>query len=318
MMSSKILEDYNVLITGINGFLGKQFLTHFLENQVGVCAVLFDKHPEIIPEDIKNNKNFSSITIKNDGSFVPDDHKFNLSKKKNVMIHLAGCADIGFCNANPAAAFKGIVGLTYTVLEFCHQNSIEKIIYPSTGLLYGDNFVEPAIETNKMYVTSIYTANKQTAEELVKNFGTLYNMSTIVLRLSNIYSQYSKVNTVIGRIVGQLNSEEKIELFSLTPVRDFIHVDDIIAGVIKLTELTDAAQHMVINMATQQGVTIEKLAQLACEVRNLPYDLIKSVEGQDYIYSYVVLDNSKLIKLTGWKPEITLIDGLRSFLSLTK
>lgn len=134
-------------------------------------------------------------------------------------------------------------------------------------------------------------------------------LSCTIIRLGNIYGPESPENTVVGRILRQIQEKQEVQVHSLSPVRDFIHVDDVVTGIIRLLRLTDGSGCRVVNLSTGIGTSIAELVRTALIVAGrAPQNPVPHLEPTEDV---LVLSNERLEALTGWKPTRTLMEGLR-------
>ena len=229
---------------------------------------------------------------------------------KTAVFHMAGLAHVGECEKDPVKAFESNVSLTFHVLEFCRQNKIMKFIFPSTGLVYGNHQKKPVIEETPPSPQNIYTGTKLSAEVLIRSYSKSYGLSCIIARLGNIYGPGSHSDTVVSTIINQVKYDEKILVHDLTPVRDFIFIDDVIEGLVRLLVSIKSPECYIVNLSTGTGTSILNLAKMASQRASVPIKEAQVHGDSRPSNSILILNNSLLSKITGWKPRYTLHEGL--------
>ncbi len=231
-------------------------------------------------------------------------------RKKSVLFHMAGLANVRECEKNSPLAFNSNVLLTYQALEFCRRQKIKKFIFPSTGLVYGDLHKRLATENDQVIPKSLYIATKVSAEALIQGYAHSFGISCKIARLGNVYGPGGNVDTLVGTLINQVLTHKKIIVRDLTPVRDFIYLDDVIEGFLHLSISKEDTDFILVNLSTGTGTSVKKLIDTLYQVASISSDKIQSQNASINSISSLVLDNSLLIKLTGWKPKYDLAEGL--------
>lgn len=308
------LNEYRILVTGACGFLGRQLVQTLIKNGAFVVAIDRDPIPKYFAESLEN-ESFQFIS----GDFLKKSNEvlsqlMSERRKKTAVVHMAGIADVTECEKNPDKAFESNVFLTFQVLEFCRRYKIRKFIFPSTGLVYGNHLEKRAVEGDPTSSSNIYAASKLSAETLIQGYAKSFGLCCIIVRLSNVYGPEMSADTVVGTILKLIKNSDKIIVRDLSPVRDFIYIDDVVEGLIRLLVSVDDCGCYIINLSTGVGSTIQELAETACRAASIPINRIQSYESHNLSKSQLVLDNALLVRQTGWKPKYTLFEGLSSIL----
>ncbi len=305
------LSEHSMLVTGACGFLGSRLIQALLKKEALVVGVDFSKKTPECFHKFTKNKSFRFIH----GSFEKKSEEVSSILKaekrgKTAVFHMAGLAHAGECEKDPVKAFESNVLLTFQVLEFCRQNKIEKFIFPSTGLVYGDHLKRKAVEKDFLSPQNIYTATKLSAEVLIRSYSKSYGFSCIIARLGNIYGPGSHSDTVVSTIINKVRHAGKIIVHDLTPVRDFIYIDDVIEGFVRLLVSIESPECYIVNLSTGAGTSILNLAKVASQIASVPINEVQANSDSEPSNSTLILNNSLLSKITGWKPRYTLSEGL--------
>ncbi len=223
---------------------------------------------------------------------------------------MAGIAQAGECEKNPEKAFESHVLLTLRVLEFCRQNKIGKFVYPSSGLVYGDYRRRPVTEETSPSSQNIYTASKLSAEALIMGYSKSYEIPCIIVRLGNVYGPGGHEDTVVSTIINQIRAGQRIVVRDLTPIRDFIYINDAIEGLIRLLISSDKQECPIVNLSTGIGTSVFNLVKTASRLSPIFFGDVQTNSDSDLPNSTLILDNTLLKKLTGWEPRYSLSEGL--------
>jgi nucleoside-diphosphate-sugar epimerase len=241
-----------------------------------------------------------------------------------AFFHLAGLADARACRDDPALARRLNVDLVAEALAAVSAVPCA-FVFPSTGIVYGDGLLRPAREDDPLLPGAEYARGKIEAEGLVRARGASAPLRCAIARLSNLYGPGGGENTVLGRILAQVRAGGPIQVWDEGPVRDFLFVADAAEGLLRLglaactherPEGAEGAEGgkgaLTANLSTGQGTSVGALIDLCAELFHTPRLPQEREPGPDARPSSLVLDNSRLVALTGWRPRTSLSTGLTS------
>ncbi len=296
------LSDAAVLVTGAAGFIGQTLVRKLLGAGAYVVA---------------NDLSFSATEAKR-GALEPISGEFEkvcgqvaaavdrAARGWRGVVHLAGMSHAGECERSPQAAFAANVSLAATVLEFSQRNRISRFVLPSTGLVYGDRLKEPARESFPPNPANCYAATKLTAEWVARSFaGDSFCVG--VARLGNVYGPGGHPDSVAAEVVRQAAVGGEVAVRDGSPVRDFTYVEDAAEGLLRLLCVVDAGE-VTVNLSTGKGTSVAGLVETACRIAGSGARPGPTVAGDET--SRLVMANDRLDALTGWRPSISLEDGL--------
>ena len=315
-MTSKAesLKSYQIFISGVSGVLGRRITPVLVSLGAHIMGVDIRQPPGLFnrfsPEQVKFVKGefpecIESLPLKAMG------RRFS----KRVLIHLAGMANARDCTLDPKRAYRLNVEMVERSLKFCEKNYINKFIFPSTAYIYGAELKRPAKETDLCFPGEVYSRTKMAAEQLIQKFAGRRGLTCIIARLSNVYGSESSKDTVLGSVLHQIRGGKQIVLQDLGPIRDFIHIDDVVAGLVKLVRTDVKSGCELVNLSTGVGTSIKQLCKYACDVVGWDESRVQEKGTNKLGASFLVLENHKLKELTGWTPQISLKDGLVDMLT---
>lgn len=179
------------------------------------------------------------------------------------------------------------------------------VIYMSSAVVYGDQWITPRKISDSAEVVDNYTRIKLTSEQAVlKHGGT-------VARLSNLYGPGMAEGNVLSHILRQLDSDSAITMHSLEPIRDFLWVDDAAQAVRAIVKNKSTG---IYNIGSGRGTSIRKLVQLAQMAAGSSQDVIALQTAERP--SHLVLDIAATEKSIGWTPQTCLEDGVRKLINM--
>ena len=304
------------LITGCQGFIGKNLAQHLKKQGhyvVGIDKKLKVGDPVFVDEFIGHDME-SRITIDNDFERV-----YHLSadvpNSKQV-----GSAQLTTGRSNPIQ--------TIQAMDFAAQNN-SHFIYAVSAMIYNtdyqghngpdlneDEHIWPAQPAGNIYgMEKLY--NMQLAQEYAKS----YHMRISLPIFHAMYGPHcdifynSKVVAATCLKILQANDPGEIEIWGDgSQIRSFCYIDDLMIGLDKLIE-NDI--EIPINMGSDEAITMTQLA-----------DMLIDISGKKIKKKYLPAgpagcmrrnsDNTKIMKLTGWKPNYPLEQGLKNTFEYVK
>ena len=189
----------NICLTGSNGFIGSH-LTKILSSNNEIILTPFEGNL-LIKEDIE--------------SF------FDANIKIDQIIHLAGSFIGDFdelLNSN--------VLTTQNLLDVAEKNKVNKIIYASTGAVYGEPIMQESVEDDPLKPNTLYGLSKMYAEDCIKYYANNFNIEFVILRFPNVYGENNKKG-VIYNFLDDIKTKQEITIYGTgTQSRNFLHVID--------------------------------------------------------------------------------------------
>lgn len=265
----------NIAVTGDQGFLGK-FVVEELKKQ-RINLTLFDKskHNLLKPKTLKD--------------FV---------SKKDIIIHLAA-VNRGTDEEIMSINVLGTKGLLNAMVKY---ESDAKLVFASTFQVYVKD--------------GIYSESKKQAEGFVNSFAKEHGIKAIIFRISNIYGPGCKpyYNSVIATFVHRIKRGEPLVVNGDgSQKRDYVYVSDVAKAIIQAisyvpetVEYFDICSGKQIMLSTIVGY-LKKLSK-----KNIEVVYNKEIKSYDF---GTKKNYKKAAKVLGWRPTITLKEGLRETLN---
>ena len=238
----------------------------------------------------------------------------------STVFHLAGLVNAGQSQNDLTRYFEVNCLGTAHMLSACANAGVGHVVLTSTCHVYGRPRLLPVNEDHPCEPDSVYAASKLAAELAVRAFSARFGIICTIARLANVYGAPFGAETVIGKALRQAISGGPLELDDLTPVRDFIYLDDVTEALVRLAKLhRSSVQTRIVNVSTGRGCSIrEMLEQLAmiAEEENIGLPIISEKADNTLLRTSrtLVFDNTRLEEITGWRPSTKLVDGLRNSL----
>lgn len=281
-----------IFITGGAGFIG----TH-------LCKKLSALHKVTVYDNFSNSNQkdfFTSPNVKLVVGDILDDSKLsNSMKNHDIVIHLAAKTDVVDSIDNPDDTFQTNVDGTQNVLDSCVSNDITKFIATSSAAVYksSDGIVSESSDT---VPSSPYGQSKLDMEKIIIPSGINYS----ILRLFNVYGSKS-TGGVIVNFAKNISKNKPLVIFGDgKAVRDFVHVDDVVDGIV----LCINSKSGIYNIASGVATSVIQLANLFTHSTENKITFKSARTGE---ITYSVADITKSQKELGFFPKISLNDGLK-------
>jgi|TARA_B100001971_G_scaffold177872_1_gene172519 NAD dependent epimerase/dehydratase len=307
------LSGKKILITGADGFIGSHLVETLLENDCHVKAfVFYNSFNSWGWLDTLSKGTLKSIEVVT-GDIRDSNGIRNEVKGVDIIFHLAALIAIPFSYHSPDSYIDTNIKGTLNVLQASRDYNSERVIITSTSEVYGTAQYVPIDEKHPLQGQSPYSASKIGADKIAESFCRSFEMPVVIARPFNTYGPRQSARAVIPTIVTQLlNNKKNIQLGSLSPTRDLNYVSDICNGFIALAGCDEAVGREV-NIGSGQEITINDLANLIIDIMEVDARVISDdhrVRPENSEVERLVCDSSLLRQLTGWKPEMTIKEGL--------
>jgi len=300
-----------ILITGATGFIGSHLTELCVEK--GFKVVAFDRYnPNNNLGHLENSK------FKNDINFIFGDIRdydsvYKISKKADVIFHLAALIGIPYSYFSPLAYLKTNLEGTYNILESAKNLNIEQVLITSTSETYGTAKTVPINEKHRLYAQSPYSASKISADQLALSYWNSFNLPVKIVRPFNTYGPRQSTRAVIPSIIIQaLNAKNEIKLGNIKPTRDFTFVSDTCRAYFEILKVKKFFGN-VINVGSNNEFEIKEIANSIIKKINPELKITlekKRKRPRSSEVDRLVCDNKLLLKNTKWKPKINFSKGL--------
>lgn len=233
----------------------------------------------------------------------------------DTLIHLASNADISRAIEWPEVDFTEGVYLTFCALEAARLAGIKRIIYPSGSGVYGD-CGERYCEENQgqLMPISLYGASKLSGEAYISGYCAMFAMSACIFRFANVVGP-NQTHGVAWDFIQRLKadpSQLKI-LGDGKQSKSYIYVDDVVDAMFYINQcLEDGCE--VMNVATEDGMTVNEIAEIVIEEMGLKGKTHVSYSGGDRGWKGdvpIVRLSTKKINAWGWRPRWNSTQAVR-------
>lgn len=286
-------------ITGAEGFIGYKLYQTLIHNGAKVRYCSISKKP-LFPNHDKWN--------------ITDEYPYKI-EDYDFVFHLAALTDLKRCNEDKELAHKINREGTKNVALFA-QKANAKLVYISTLGVYGNYQYLPIDENHPANPLEEYTKSKLEGEKVIEYQAGIKDFNYVIARLFSVYGSGENENRIMTKIINQAIAGNEITLYSSPAVtRDYIYIDDIISGIIKIAEYGTSN---IYNIGTGQENSLSEIVKLIGKILNKKL-IIKVIENKNYqTLDRSCADITKIVNETKWRPKYILENGLNEMIKNLK
>ena len=304
----------SVLVTGADGFIGSHLTEALVQEGALVRALCFyNSHGSLGWLDTVEPDTRGALDVRlgdvRDARFVEE-----CCQGVEVVFHLAALISIPYSYQAPESFVDTNVRGTLNVLEAVRRAGCSRLVHTSTSEVYGTPETIPIRESHPLRAQSPYSATKIAADKLCEAFRCTYDLPVVILRPFNTFGPRQSARAVIPTILLQLlRHAPEVRLGSLEPRRDLTFVSDTVAGFLAAAT-AQGIEGETIHLGTGRAESVRDIVAAAQRVCHQEARVVLCPERLRPPRSEVMVlqsDPSRATSLLGWKPTVSLEDGLR-------
>jgi UDP-glucose 4-epimerase len=297
------------LVTGGAGFLGSALANRLVQagHTVRVLDDLSAGDPARLDPQV--------ALTRGDVSDVP--RLWTLLQGVDCVYHLAARVSVPESILYPRDYNTVNVGGTVAVMEAMRDAGVKRVVFTSSGAVYGEQEQQPVREDFAPNPGSPYAASKVSAEHYVRTIGALWRIETVILRVFNAYGPGQAVPPAHAPVIPQflkqvLGGGSLIVFGDGCQSRDFVFVDDVVDGLVAAATARNVDRE-IINIGSGADVSINALVDRLGRITGRTVNLIHS-GAQTGGVSRLCADISRAQRLLNFAPRLNLDAGLRLML----
>jgi len=308
---STLMANFNVLVTGAEGFIGSHLTEMLAAEGQNVTALVqynsFNSWGWLEAIDRLPSINVVSGDIR-DGHFCLD-----LVKGIDVIFNLAALIAIPYSYRAPDSYVDTNIKGTMNLCQAALRHGSKKFVQASTSEVYGTAKYVPIDENHPLCGQSPYSASKIGADAMALSFHYAYELPVVIARPFNTYGPRQSARAVIPTIISQLLSgKDCIELGDLSTTRDFTYVEDTCRGLLAIAAM-EGGFGEAFHIGSNHEISIGELLELIADVLGTKASARRDESRLRPVNSEVrrlVCDNRKLTLRSGFRPAVPLRQGL--------
>lgn len=295
MMPSTHLSIQKILVTGASGFIGSHLCRHLCNESVEVHAVS------------RSSQSTNKSSIKwwhgdlEDRSTV---HNIVHQIKPDIIYHLAS-------NVTGSRAIEH-------VLPTLHSNFVSTVnlltVATETGcnrIVLAGSLEEPELGQLPTVPSSPYAAAKWASSTYAKMFHELYQAPIVTARIFMVYGPRQNSRFLVPYVISSLLNGVSPQLSSGKRPVDWIYVDDLVAGLLKMAYVPDI-EGCTIDLGSGMLVTVREVVQQIVQVINSEIDPSFGAIADRVMEQVRVANSAVACTKLHWKPQVPLEEGLKA------
>jgi UDP-glucose 4-epimerase len=230
----------------------------------------------------------------------------------DAVMHLVSTTLPKSSNDDPIYDVQSNLIASLQLLQVMVEEQVRRVVFISSGgTVYGKPQYLPIDERHPTEPMVSYGITKLAIEKFMVMFQHLHGLKPVILRVTNPYGERQRVETAqgaVGVFLDRIIRGQPIEIWGDGSVsRDYIHVSDVAQAF--ASALTYEGSQVVFNVSTGKGTPLTELLKIIGAVTGLPVNAqFKPARPFDVPMS--VLDNTLAQAQLGWKPVVSLSDGI--------
>ena len=303
-----------VIVTGGAGFIGSHVAERFLRE--GWTVHIVDNLVSGKRENIPSGATFHELDIRDEKAA-----RLIVDTTPDAIVHLAAQMDVRKSVEDPAYdASVNVLGSLNLLEAVRKQSPRTRFVFASTGgALYGDNTTPPNFEDFKKDPESPYAITKLSVELYMAYYGRVHKLDTVAMRFGNVYGPRQDPHGEAGVVAifsGRILRGQPLTIFGDgLQTRDYVYVGDVAEALwtaatkeLPPVGLLDARGF---NVGTGVGTSVVDLAKSLLEAAGttVPIQFAPRRPGEA---QESFLDVSKAERMLGWRPKVTLHEGLQN------
>ena len=300
-------KNKEVLVTGGTGLIGRPLVKKLVDLGANVTVVSLDK-----PNDIDKKISFINLDLRNFSNCI------EACKNKEIVFNLIGVkGSPKMTMENPASFFVPTLTFSVNMMEAARQCGVERYLFTSSIGVY-----QPTEIFNEDDVWSTFPSENDRFAGWAKRMGELqaqaydiqYKWDKIsIVRPANVYGPYDNFDPENAMVIPSLihralSGERPLNVWGDgSPVRDFIHSEDVAEGMIRVVEV---GYNKPINLGSGDGITIREIAETISNCMSDNCEIIWDTSKPSGDKQRIM--NTKRAESLNIKPKISLSEGIKS------
>ncbi|MBV9358254.1 MAG: NAD-dependent epimerase/dehydratase family protein [Chloroflexi bacterium] len=295
------------LVTGGAGFIGSNLVDGLLA--AGHAVTVFDAFSTGRPEFLPTHERLRVV----EGDVLDLLALAEAVQGHDAVVHLAANADVRHGPEHPRRDLEQNTIATHNVLEAMRSSGVKRIVFSSTGAVYGDAVVHPTPENCPMPVqTSLYGASKLAAEGLITAYASAFGMQATIFRFVSILGERYTHGHVVDFYRKLLAEPTRIEVLGDGRQRkSYLYVQDCVAAM--LLALQRAHEPVsIFNLGTDEFCTVDQSLGWICDELGLRPRRVYTGGDRGWVGDspFILLDCARMRGL-GWRPTVSIEAAVR-------
>jgi UDP-glucose 4-epimerase len=296
------LRGVRVLVTGGAGFIGSRTARALVERRADVHIVdnLCTGRRENVPEGAVFHETSTADRE------LP---RLLGAWRPQLVYHFAFNVLVPQAVEDPRIDLEGVEG-SINVLQLARDAGAQRVVFASSGFVYGNTQQLPASETEPVLPVSPYVVSKHAVEQYLEFYRRAYALPYVVLRYAAVYGP-GQATGAMADYVRRLRAGDQADIWGDgSKTRDYVYIEDVVRANLLVLDAPRDLDPPLLNIGTGIETTLNELyARIAALLGREPNPRYHADRpGEQLRYS---LDASRAREVLGWAPTVDLEDGLR-------
>jgi len=304
-------KNKNVFVTGATGLLGSNLTKKLIEQGAKVTILLRDywQDSELIKSGDLKKINVVSGKLEDYELILRTLNEYEIE----VVFHLGAQTIVPTAQRNPLSTFNSNIKGTWNLLEACRLvNTVKSIVVASTDKAYGTQETLPYDEGMELKGIFPYDVSKVCSDLIAQSYFKTYDLPVAITRCGNIYGpgdlNFSRI--VPGAIKsGLLNKTLQIRSDGKF-IRDYIFMDDVVDGNMKIAENIEKTKGEAFNLSTNNRLSVLEVVEKVSKVMNKKIDVKVLDKAKNEIRDQY-LSSEKAKKVLNWEAKHSFEEGVK-------
>ncbi|MFD0858542.1 GDP-mannose 4,6-dehydratase [Roseovarius aquimarinus] len=326
-----------VLITGTAGFIGFHLAKLMLDE--GFRVVGYDGMTDYYDVALKRSRH--QILLQNahfscEEGMLEDMERLHAlfeRTKPDIVVHLAAQAGVRYSLENPRSYVEANILGTFNLMECVRETGVEHLLMASTSSVYGANVEMPFREVHKTEAPlTLYAATKKANEAMGHSYAHLWKIPTTMFRFFTVYGPWGRPDLALFKFARAALDGEAIDVYNNGDMaRDFTYVGDLVRGIRLLVDcppvepaspdeieegdsLSPVAPWRSVNIGNGTKVQLMEFIEEIERAIGAPIKKnFMPMQKGDVPATWA--DSSLLERLTGYKPQTNVREGIAEFVA---
>jgi CDP-glucose 4,6-dehydratase len=306
----------SALVTGARGFVGAWLAKGLLER--GTRVISYDRRPRSGRPSILAMLEVEDEIEQVEGDLVDGEllDRVLAEHEIDTVFHLAAETIVGTVQADPVEGFESNVRGTWTVLQACRENDVERVVFASSDKAYGAHEELPYREEFPLQPTAPYEASKAAADLIARSYWSSYGLPVAVTRFANIYggADINWSRLIPEAVSAAVEGRPPVLRSDGTPERDFLYVEDAVSAYLTIAAGLDRddVRGEAFNAGGGRPYPVGEVVRMIARLADTGVEPDIRGEGNpegEIDRQYV--DPAKIHERLDWEPAVELEEGLR-------
>jgi len=292
-------------VTGAAGFLGSALANRLAREGHSVRGLddLSTGNPDVLSPEVQFTR----------GDVNDRPKLWTQLQDIDCVYHLAARVSVSESVLYPREYNQVNVGGTVTLMEAMRDVGVRRVVFISSGAIFGEQIDQPLKESAPALPRSPYAVSKLAAEYYIRTIGLLWGIETVCLRVFNAYGPGQHLPPVHAPVIPNLLRQASLNGTIVihgdgTQTRDYVYVDDVVNGMVAAATAPEINQ-MIINIGSGRDTSVRELVRMVMEITGKHPEVVynpRTERGPNRMCADLTLAREKL----GYQPTIPLEIGL--------